>query len=80
MQQWQHLKRNGIKNPNPHQQTLTNLAHFIQGHINSGNEVIVLIDANSHSQDPNIQTFMEVTRLHDAMEDYLPNMKPSTYQ
>ena len=61
-------------------QTLTDMEHFIQGHINSGNEVMVMIDVNSHSQDTNIQTFLEATGLHDVMEDYLADEKPSTYQ
>jgi hypothetical protein len=41
MQQWRHLKKHGIETPNPRQQTLTDMKHFIQGHINSGNEVMV---------------------------------------
>ena len=56
------------------------MKNFIQGHVRSGNEVMVMIDANSHSQDTNIQTFMEATGLHDVMEDYLLDLKPSTYQ
>ena len=80
MQQWRQLKKNGIKNPNPCQQTLTDLAHFIKGHIHNGNEVLVMIDANSHPQDPNLQQFMENTGLHDAIEDFLPDIKPSPYQ
>ena len=80
MQQWQHLKKNGLENPNPCQQTLTDLAQFIKGHIHNGNEVIVMIDVNFHSQDANIQQFMETTGLHNALENYLPDTKPSTYQ
>ena len=80
MQQWRQLKMDGIMNPNPRQQTLNDMQNFIQGHIRSGNEVLVMISANSHSQDTNIQTFMEATGLHDVMEDYLPDLKPSTYQ
>ena len=53
---------------------------IIQGHISSGNEVTVLIDANSHSQDTNIQTFMDDTGLYDVMEDYFLDQQPSTYQ
>ena len=80
MQQWRHLKKNGLENPNPRQQTLTDLAQFVTGHTHNGNEVLVLIDANSHPQDTSIQQFLETTGLHDALEDYLPDTKPSTYQ
>ena len=80
MQQWQQLKQNGIVNPNPCQQTLHDMAHFIQGHISHGNKVMVMIKVNSHSQDTNIQTFLEATGLHNMMENYLPDTKPSTYQ
>ena len=63
MQQWCQLKMRGIKNPNPRQHTLNDMKKFIQCHISSSNEVMVLIDVNSHSQDTNIQTFMEDTQF-----------------
>ena len=80
MQQWRKLKTSSIKNPNPQQHTLNDMKKFIQCHISSSNEVMVLINVNSHSQDTNIRTFTEVTGLYDVMEDYLPDQQPRTYQ
>ena len=81
MQQWRKLKMGGIENTNPQQQTLNDMQKFIQGHVSSGNEVMVMINANSHpSHDTNIQTFMEATGLYDVMVDFLPDQQPSTYQ
>ena len=53
MQQWQQLKKDRIENPNPWQQTLNDMKNFIQGHISSGNKVMVMINVNSHSQQMN---------------------------
>ena len=51
MQQWQKLTSAGVDNPNPRQQLLADLRSFVQTHAMAGNKVIVMIDANSPSDD-----------------------------
>ena len=46
----------------------------------TGNEVIVMINLNSPSDDALIMQFLDDYGLFDLMNDYLPNHHPSTYQ
>ena len=80
MQQWRKLTSDGVPNPNPRQQFLHDLGHFVQAHIMVGNEVIVMIDANSSNDDVTITTFLDTYGLFDLMHDYLPDRQPPTYQ
>ena len=45
-----------------------------------GNEVIVMINANSPNDDVNIITFLDDYGLFNLMQDYLPDQQPPTYQ
>ena len=69
MQQWQMLKSAGIDNPKPWQQTLNDLGSFVKTHINKGNEVIIMIDANSSGDDGMIMQFLDDTGLFNLMTD-----------
>ena len=69
-----------MDNPNPRQQFLTDLGSFVQTHAMAGNEVIIMIDANSPSDDINITQFLDDHGLFDLMTDYLPDHHPNTYQ
>ena len=80
MQQWRKLKEEDVQDPNPRQQMLEDMATFIKSQIMKGNEIIVLIDANSNARDGSITKFLTDTGLFDLMEDYLPDDQPSTYQ
>ena len=80
MQQWQKLKSAGLENPNPCQQTLTDLGLFVQSHVANGNEVLIMIDANFPSKDYLITKFLDKCGLFDLMTDYLPDLHPTTYQ
>ena len=80
MQQWRKLTSAGVPNPNPRQQFLHDLGHFIQAHITEGNEVIVMINANSPNNDTTITQFLDTYGLFDLMHDYLPDQQPPTYQ
>ena len=80
MQQWSKLKAEGVEDPNPHQQTLEDLQIFIQSQITDGHEVIVMINANSLSDDGPIKSFLDESGLFDLMDDYLPAQQPCTYQ
>ena len=59
MQQWQKLTSAGVENPNPRQQFLADLGAFVQNHAIEGNEVIVMIDANSPSDNNAIAQFLD---------------------
>ena len=63
MQQWQKLKTAGIKNPNPWQQILIDLGFFVKTYIANGNEMIIMIDANSSSNDSTIAKFLDDTLI-----------------
>ena len=80
MQQWRKLKSAGLENPNPQQQTFTDLGSFVQSHVVNGNEVLILIDANSPTGNAVIMMFLDDCRLFDLMHDYLPDHQPTTYQ
>ena len=69
-----------MENPNPRQQFLINLGSFVKNHAMAGNEVIVMIDANSPSDDITIMQFLDDHGLFDLMTDYLPDHQPNTYQ
>ena len=69
-----------VDNPNPRQQLLADLRAFVQNHVMAGNEVIVMIDANSPSDDVTITQFLDEHGLLDLMIDYLPDHHPNTYQ
>ena len=43
-----------------------------------GNEVIVMIDANSSSDDTTIIQFLDTHGLFDLMINYLPDWQPPT--
>jgi hypothetical protein len=80
MQQWRKLRAQGIEHPNPRQQMLDDLKAFIQPHVNDGHEVIVMLDANSSTQETNFAQFIDDSGLHDLMATYLPDVHPPTYQ
>ena len=81
MQQWRKLKKSAsLENPNPCQQTLTDLGSFVQNHVTNGNEVLIMIDVNSPSGDAVITMFLDNCGLFDLMHDYLPDHQPTTYQ
>ena len=80
MQQWRKLTSAGVHNPNPRQQFLADLGSFVQNQAMEGNEVIVMIDANSSSDDTTITQFLDDHGLFDLMIDYLPDRQPPTYQ
>ena len=80
MQQWRKLKSQEMENPNPRQQTLIDLGTFVQLHMSQGNEVIIMIDANSPEDDRTITQFLETNGLYDLMDDFLPKPPPCTYQ
>ena len=46
----------------------------------AGNEVIIMINANSPNDDATIVTFLDTHGLFDLMHDYLPDRQPPTYQ
>ena len=73
MQQWRKLTSAGVPNPNPKQQFLTDLGSFVQNQTMDGNEVIVMIDANSPSDDDTITQFLDAHGLFDLMINYLPD-------
>ena len=62
-----------MPNPNPKQQFLADLGSFVQNQAMDGNEVIVMIDANSPSDDDTITQFLDAHGLFDLMIDYLPD-------
>ena len=80
MQQWRSLRSQGIEIPKPRQQVLDDLITFIKPHEAKGNEVIIMMDANSPTTDPAMEEFMDALKLHDLMADYLPATPPKTYQ
>ena len=80
MQQWCKLCTNDCDNPNPRQQTLVALQHFINPRIQDRHEIIIMMDANSPANDTAIKAFLEATDLHDLMAAYLPDPPPTTYQ
>ena len=80
MQQWRKLTSAGVPNPNSKQQFLADLGLFVQNHTMAGNEVIIMTDANSPSDDVNITQFLDAHGLFDLMLDYLPDQQPPTYQ
>jgi hypothetical protein len=80
MQQWRSLRSQGIEIPKPRQQVLDDLIAFIKPHEAKGNEVIIMMDANSPTTDPAMEEFMDALKLHDLMADYLPDTPPKTYQ
>ena len=57
-------------------------AHSHVAHVGPkfGNKVLVMIDANSPSDDANITQFLDAHGLSDLMLDYLPDRQPTTYQ
>ena len=62
-----------MPNPNPKQQFLADLGPFVQTHTMAGNEVIVMIDANSPSDDATITQFLDAHGLFNLMLNYLPD-------
>ena len=80
MQQWHKLTSTGVHNPNPRQQFLTDLGSSVQTQAMEGNKVIVMIDANSSSDDTTITQFLDAHGLFDLMINYLPDQQPPTYQ
>jgi L-alanine-DL-glutamate epimerase-like enolase superfamily enzyme len=80
MQQWRKLRNKGIEIPKPRQQALDDLATFATAYESLGNEVIIMMDANSPANDPDLTAFTDSLNLHDLMADYLPDIPPKTYQ
>jgi hypothetical protein len=80
MQQWRKLRAKGIEIPKPRQQTLDDIVAFAKPYETQGNEVIIMMDANSPTSDPAMEAFMDALSLHDLMADYLPDTPPKTYQ
>jgi hypothetical protein len=80
MQQWRKLRNKGIEIPKPRQQALDDLATFATAYESQGNEVIIMMDANSPTTDPALEAFTDSLNLHDLMADYLPDIPPKTYQ
>ena len=80
MQQWRQLRSQGIEIPKPRQQTLDDIVAFAKPYESQGNEVIIMMDANSPTTDPAMEACMEALNLHDLMADYLPDTPPKTYQ
>ena len=79
MQQWRQLRAKGIDNPNLQQQMLDDLATFLKPHIQAGNEVILMIDANDSIESRPMDEFMDSLDLWDLMADFLPTTPPPTY-
>jgi hypothetical protein len=76
MQQWRKLRAQGIEIPQPRQQILDDLRDFMTPHVTNGHEVIVMMDANSPSNDDAITQFTDATGLYDLMADFLPDNPP----
>jgi len=72
MQQWRKLRARGIDQPKPRQQILDDLTTFVSKHETAGNEVALMMDANSPINDDAIEAFLEAMNLHDLMAEYLP--------
>ena len=79
MQQWRQLRAKGIANPNPQQQMLDDLATFLTPHLQAGNEVIIMMDANDSIDSRPMDEFMDSLDLWDLMADFLPHTPPTTY-
>ena len=80
MQQWRKLRAKGIEIPKPRQQTLDDIVNFATSYESKGTEVIIMMDANSPTTNPAMESFTNALNLHDLMADYLPDVPPKTYQ
>jgi hypothetical protein len=80
MQQWRQLRSNGNEHPNPRQQILDDLSKFIKPHIEKGNEVLLMMDANDPIDSKPLSEFLDDLDLYDLMASYLPSPTPTTYQ
>ena len=86
-QQWHHLRQKGIKNPDPRQQVLDDLAVFIKDRTSKKYEVILGIDGNESLRPDNaLATFFANTGLYPFHEHlyeedfYLDNPIPNTHK
>jgi hypothetical protein len=80
MQQWTKLRSQGVEHPNPRQQILDDLTEFARPHVQAGNEILLMMDANDTLDSKPMDKFMDELELWDLMEDHLPAAPPTTYQ
>eukprot|EP00957_Ditylum_brightwellii_P147057 11197073-Ditylum_brightwellii.AAC.1 len=82
MQQWRSLQKQGVEEPDPHYQFMTDFESFLEDHLNNNEEIIVGMNVNEEdSPKAEIKQLMRRLDMIDVHCHLHSEAKaPSTYQ
>jgi hypothetical protein len=80
MREWEMLRSEGIKDPDPRQMILQSMSEVLQEWGDRGYHPLVMMDANGQMDDSQLSEFIQEHDLHDLIAETNEGQAPRTYQ